>query len=73
VKWLPVLTAGRLVKTLERAGFHVDHQKGSHVVPKNESGRIVVVPKHKGDTIDRQLLSWILSEAGISHDDFLDL
>ncbi len=44
---LRALSARRVIKKLEKAGFRKTHQRGSHVSLKDtKTGRIVVVPLH---------------------------
>lgn len=67
------MNSTRVIEKLKNAGFQIDRQKGSHVVLKNADNRIVVVPVHKGELIDRSLLMRILGEAGLTRDEFLAL
>jgi predicted RNA binding protein YcfA (HicA-like mRNA interferase family) len=65
---LPLLSWREVVKTLTKAGFQIARQKGSHLILiKNEN--IVPVPKHK--EIKRGLLMAIISEAGLTKEEFL--
>ena len=65
---LPLLSWREVVKALTKAGFQVARQKGSHLILiKNEN--IVPVPKHK--EIKRGLLMAIISEAGLTKEEFL--
>ena len=67
---LPRGLSGRQVRrALERAGFYLKRQKGSHMVLRRDSPFAqVVVPAHAG--IDTGTLATILDSAGISTDDF---
>lgn len=61
---LPVLSGQRLVKALERAGWEVTRQRGSHVRLKHPDRRIpVTVPLHR--ELKRGTLSGILNDAGL--------
>lgn len=66
---LPVLKGSELVRALERLGFHVVRQRGSHVRLKHPDGRAVTVPVHAGEDLDRGLLKKILRDAQISEDE----
>jgi predicted RNA binding protein YcfA (HicA-like mRNA interferase family) len=58
---------------LERAGFEVDHQTGSHTVLRRASdGRRVVVPWHSRD-LGRGLTLRIIKDAGLTRDEFAEL
>ena len=71
---LPVVRPRQLLRALERAGFYVDHVRGSHHYLKHPAkpGTLVVVPMHNRD-LKRGTLSAILSQAGLSAADLLNL
>jgi predicted RNA binding protein YcfA (HicA-like mRNA interferase family) len=65
---LPVLSGAEVVRTLERLGFVVVRQRGSHIVlRKGVSG--CVVPNHR--ELKLGTLSGVLKQAGVSIDDFV--
>jgi len=66
---LPVVSGGETIKALERIGFKVARQSGSHVVLR-KSSQGCVVPNHKELKIGT--LAGILKQAGVSNDEFLD-
>ena len=70
---LPLLPARKVVRALIRLGFYVDHQKGSHIVLKDEAtkSKTIVVPNHP--EIDRKTLKSILKQAEIDLDTFLEV
>ncbi|MFZ7134118.1 MAG: type II toxin-antitoxin system HicA family toxin [Eubacteriales bacterium] len=70
---LPSLTGEQIIKALNKAGFQVLRQKGSHVYLKHPDGRATVVPMHKGESMGRGLLRKILKDSEISRDVFLEL
>jgi predicted RNA binding protein YcfA (HicA-like mRNA interferase family) len=64
---LPVVSGQRLVKALERAGWRVARQRGSHVRMKHADHRVsLTVPLHR--EIKRGTLSGILNDAGLDAD-----
>jgi predicted RNA binding protein YcfA (HicA-like mRNA interferase family) len=68
---LPQITANELIKILEKAGFSVIRQKGSHVFLKHSDGRTTVIPNHPGEKLDRGLLNKILrKDVQISREEF---
>ena len=69
---VPLLPARKVIRALVRLGWHVDHQKGSHVVLKDAGSgtRMVVVPDHP--ELDRGTLKAILAQAGIEIETLLD-
>lgn len=70
---LPMLTARRVIRALENAGFEVQRQTGSHVRLKHADGRAVTVPVHGSQDIGRGLLRKILRDAEMTPDDLLAL
>ena len=70
---LPLLDAKELIKILNRMGFEMIRQKGSHIYLKHKDGRCTVVPMHAGREIGRGLLKRILNEIDISREKFLEL
>jgi predicted RNA binding protein YcfA (HicA-like mRNA interferase family) len=61
---LPVLSGQRLVKALERDGWQVARQRGSHVRLKHPDRRIsLTVPLHR--ELKRGTLAGILTDAGL--------
>jgi predicted RNA binding protein YcfA (HicA-like mRNA interferase family) len=67
---LPSVRAKDLLKALQRAGFVLERQKGSHAVLREPTTkRMTVVPMHPGE-LPRSLLQTILKQAGISGEEF---
>ena len=70
---LPTVKPRRVVRALERAGFEVDHQTGSHIVLRRASDNSrVVVPWHDRD-LGRGLTLRIIKSAGLTRDQFIQL
>lgn len=59
---LPQIKASELIKILEKIGFKVVRQSGSHVFLRHSDGRTTVVPNHPGENLDRGLLNKILKK-----------
>ena len=70
---LPVLKATELMRALEKAGFQVIRQKGSHVRMKHPDGRVVTVPVYPGQDIGRGLLRKVIRDAELTRDEFVAL
>jgi predicted RNA binding protein YcfA (HicA-like mRNA interferase family) len=70
---LPRVTARQIIAALERAGFSLARQSGSHMIYKNASGKRVTVPFHSQKTLHPKLLKSILRDAGINADDIDNL
>lgn len=67
----PRVRSKQLVKALNRAGFQIIRQKGSHAQFKR-ANLLVTVPIHSGD-LNPQTLKSILRQAQLSIDDLLQL
>ena len=71
---VPSLSYKRVVRALERAGFQVVRQRGSHIRMEKRLGEkriIVIVPAHT--PIKRSTLAQILKDAQLPLEQFLDL
>lgn len=69
---LPVISGRKCVRALERAGFYLKRQTGSHLIlRRDEPFAQVVVPDHK--VLDRGTLRAIIRQAGLSVDEFVSL
>jgi predicted RNA binding protein YcfA (HicA-like mRNA interferase family) len=70
---LPTLKGREIIRALEKAGFEVVRQKGSHARMKHPDGRVVTVPVHAGQDIGRGLLRKILRDADLTREAFREL
>jgi predicted RNA binding protein YcfA (HicA-like mRNA interferase family) len=66
---LPRVTATDIIRVLEKAGFLLNRQSGSHKIYKNNSGKRVTVPYHSGDTLHPKILKSIIKDAGLTIED----
>jgi len=71
---LPVVKAKECLKALQRAGFFIDHQTGSHarLFHSADPTRKVTIPIHNKDLPPGTLKS-ILRQSGLSVIDFIGL
>jgi predicted RNA binding protein YcfA (HicA-like mRNA interferase family) len=58
-----------MIAVLERRGFAVVRQSGSHVILRHADGRRVTVPVHAGRDLGRGLLRQIMRDADLTIDD----
>ncbi len=71
---VPSLDYKKVIHALQRAGFLVVRQKGSHIRLQKRTGNEVIkltVPAHK--PIKRSTLSHIIKNAGLTNDEFMKL
>jgi len=70
---LPRVTARQITAVLEKTGFFLARQSGSHMIYKNASGRRVTVPFHVQKILHPKLLRNILRDADIKPEDLTEL
>jgi predicted RNA binding protein YcfA (HicA-like mRNA interferase family) len=69
---LPVVSGRECVKALEQVGFHLHHQKGSHMIVKRDEPKTTIsVPNHK--ELRPGMLRSIIRQAGLTVDEFVSL
>ena len=67
---LPTVSAQQVLKALQKAGFQISNQRGSHVRLVHPVIRFkTVVPVHPGD-LSRPLLKKIIKQVGMSEAEF---
>ncbi|WP_420629135.1 type II toxin-antitoxin system HicA family toxin [Candidatus Leptofilum sp.] len=68
---LPQISGQECVKVLQKAGFYIKRQKGSHIIlRRDEPFAQLVVPDHK--QLDRGTLRAIIRQADMSVDEFVN-
>jgi predicted RNA binding protein YcfA (HicA-like mRNA interferase family) len=71
---LPDITGNRVVKALNKNGWSVKSQKGSHVkLTKTSRNHFLIIPVHGSATVPKGTLSNILKDAGLTTDVFISL
>jgi len=70
---LPNPTGEELIAALQKIGFYVVRQKGSHVRMKHEDNRVVSIPVHARKTIGKGLLLKILRDADLTKEVLINL
>jgi predicted RNA binding protein YcfA (HicA-like mRNA interferase family) len=66
---LPRVTAREIVGALEKSGFFLARQSGSHMIYKNPAGKRVTVPFHASRILHPKILKSILTDADLSIED----
>ena len=70
---LPALRPQQVVRVLEKAGWQVHRQRGSHVsMHKQGVAFLITVPLHRRD-LPRGTLRDIIKDAGLTVEEFLEL
>ena len=65
---LPKLTAKEIIFVLEKLGFSIVRQSGSHKIYKNTEGKRATVPFHAGKILHPKVLKSIMKDADIDED-----
>jgi len=63
---LPRLTARQIITVLEKAGFALARQSGSHMIYKNAAGKRTTVPFHASKILHPKVLKSILRDADLT-------
>jgi predicted RNA binding protein YcfA (HicA-like mRNA interferase family) len=63
---LPRLTAREIIAVLEKSGFSLARQSGSHMIYKDAAGKRVTIPFHSSKILHPKVLKSILRDAELS-------
>jgi predicted RNA binding protein YcfA (HicA-like mRNA interferase family) len=66
---LPRITANKLIHILEKKGFLLVRQSGSHKIYRNADNVRVTVPYHSGGILHSKILKQIIIDADLSFDE----
>jgi predicted RNA binding protein YcfA (HicA-like mRNA interferase family) len=69
---LPVLRAREVCTILERLGFTLVRQRGSHMQYRHADGRVTTVPNHPGRDISPILLRQIARDIGMTAEELIE-
>lgn len=67
---IPRVTAKDVVRVIEKAGFTLSRQSGSHRIFKNHEGKRITVPMHSGKILHPKILKSILTDAELTIAEF---
>jgi predicted RNA binding protein YcfA (HicA-like mRNA interferase family) len=67
---LPRLTVQEVVRVIERKGFVLVRQSGSHKIFRNPEGTRITLPFHSGKILHPKIVKSIMEDAGLSVEDF---
>lgn len=70
---LPNVSGKETIKVLEKIGFKIIRQKGSHVRMKHEDNRVVTIPVHANKCLGKGLLRKVLRDAELTVEQFQGL
>ena len=69
---LPRVTAAEVIRVLEKCGFALSRQSGSHKIYISEAGSRVTVPFHTGKILHPKVLKSILNDTGLTIEEFIE-
>jgi predicted RNA binding protein YcfA (HicA-like mRNA interferase family) len=70
---IPRITSKKLIKSLLKNGYYIDHQTWSHIIfYKNDFNNVIVVPNHNKD-LKIWTLKNILKQAKLTTDDLIEM
>jgi len=70
---LPRVEAKDIIRVLEKKGFVLVRQSGSHKIYRNKEGKRMTIPFHSGKTLHPKVLKNIIKDAEISIDELKEL
>jgi predicted RNA binding protein YcfA (HicA-like mRNA interferase family) len=70
---IPRVSADKVIRVLERTGFAMVRQSGSHKIYKNKEGVRVTIPYHSGKMIHPKIIKNILNDANLTIEEFNEL
>ena len=68
---IPSLSYIQIINALQRTGFVVLRQKGSHIFFRHADGRTTTIPKHPGRDLARPLVREIIKEIELTPEEFV--
>ncbi len=66
---LPAVNVRDITRILEKKGFVLVRQSGSHAIFRHANGKRTTVPIHSSKDLGKGLLSQIMKDAGISNEE----
>ncbi len=70
---LPRVTADEVIRVIEKVGFTLTRQSGSHRIYRSSASKRITVPYHKGKILHPKVLASILKDADLSREEFKNL
>ena len=59
------------VKAFRKIGYEIDHQTGSHMILRHQTGRRLTIPNHR--ELAKGTLRALIRDAGLSKEQFTEL
>lgn len=65
----PRVTAARLIRAVERRGFLLVRQSGSHKIYRDAAGKRLTIPMHAGKTLHPKIIKTVMTDAELTEED----
>lgn len=70
---LPRITAREIIHVIERKGFYLSRQSGSHMIYKNNEGKRTTIPFHASVILHPKIIKAILKDSEMTVDQLREL
>jgi predicted RNA binding protein YcfA (HicA-like mRNA interferase family) len=70
---IPRITAEKAISVIEKIGFELVRQSGSHRIYRNKNGSRITIPVHSGKVLHPKIVKNILRDADLSVEQFRGL
>ena len=70
---IPRITAHKAIKVLEKMGFALVRQSGSHKIFKSKDGKRITIPYHSGKILHPKIVKRILEDTDMTVERFMEL
>ena len=65
---IPRITANQIMKVVEKLGFCLSRQSGSHKIFINQDGVRITIPVHSGKILHPKIVKSIMIDANINYE-----
>ena len=70
---IPRITAHKAIKVLEKMGFTLVRQSGSHKIYRSKDGKRITIPYHSGKILHPKIVKRILEDTDLTVERFMEL
>jgi predicted RNA binding protein YcfA (HicA-like mRNA interferase family) len=70
---IPRITAHKAIKVLEKMGFALIRQSGSHKIYRSKDGKRITIPYHSGKILHPKIVKRILEDTDLTVERFMEL
>jgi predicted RNA binding protein YcfA (HicA-like mRNA interferase family) len=70
---IPRITARNAIRVLEKMGFALVRQSGSHKIFRSKDGKRITIPYHPGKILHPKIVKHILEDTNMTVERFMEL